>query len=242
MNNTNKILTIAALVSSALFVNGCVVNPGAAPRGNNPYQSAQNGYNTGYNNPNNGGNGGGYNGYNNNGGYNNQNNNGGGVGAAGLQDLLGAKGGSGESQLENRGYSYVKGEKGGGSSYTAWRRGNECVWVRAQNGRYVSIADASPADCAGGGPSGVRAAAPSGGGGLPFFNATCPGGIDIHADEGGSVYFNGQAGNLRKINPNYFKADGAGITLSIAVNPNGPPTLSYTGKHGANGVCQLTGN
>lgn len=236
MKNNQQYLAIAALIVSAVVVNGCVVNPGNAPRGNNPYQNAQNGYNT----ANNAVNGGGYNGSGNNGGYGN-----GGAGAAGLQDLIGAKGGSGESELQGRGYSYVKGDQGGGSSYTAWRRGSECVWVRAQNGRYVSIADASPADCEGGGQSGGGYAAAGnsgGGGGVPFFNATCPGGVQIHADQGGSVYFNGQAGNLRKINPNYFEADGAGITLSIAANPNGPPSLTYTGKHGANGVCQLTGN
>lgn len=228
MKNANKYLAVSAILSSALIFNGCIVNPGNQPRGNNPYQTAQNGYNDYNNNAN-------QTGY---GSYRNSNNNGG-AGAAGLQDLVGAKGGSGEADLQSRGYSFVRGDKGGNSSYTAWRRGNECVWVRTQNGRYSAIENASPADCEGGGQSGGSAAA-AGGGGVPFFNATCPGGIGIHADEGGSVYFNGNQGRLRKINPNYFEADGAGITLSIAVNPNGPPTVSYTGKHGANGVCQVT--
>ena len=37
-------------------------------------------------------------------------------GAKDLQDLVGARGSSGEQELEQRGYKYAKGEKGGGSS------------------------------------------------------------------------------------------------------------------------------
>ncbi len=75
-------------------------------------------------------------------------------------------------------------------------------------------------------------------GGIPFFNATCPGNIEIHSDQGGPVYFNGQQGNIKKVNNNYYEASGAGITLSIATNPDGSMNLSYTGRHGANGICQ----
>lgn len=73
--------------------------------------------------------------------------------------------------------------------------------------------------------------------GIPFFNAKCPGNIEVHADEGGPVYFNGKKAKLKKVNDNYFEAKGAGITLSISLNPDGSPSLTYTGKHGANGVC-----
>jgi hypothetical protein len=27
------------------------------------------------------------------------------------------------------------------------------------------------------------------------------------------------------------------VTLSISVNPDGTATVTYTGKHGANGIC-----
>jgi hypothetical protein len=53
--------------------------------------------------------------------------------------------------------------------------------------------------------------------GIPFFNATCPGGIDVHADEGGYVYFNGKQATLKKVNEAYYEATGADITLSIAI-------------------------
>jgi len=75
---------------------------------------------------------------------------------------------------------------------------------------------------------------------LPLFNATCPGGIEVHADEGGPVFFNGKETQFKKLNDNYFEATGSNITLSIAINPDGSPNLTYTGKHGANGVCTIS--
>ena len=76
--------------------------------------------------------------------------------------------------------------------------------------------------------------------GIPLFNATCPGNIEVHADQGGPVYLNGKEAKLKKFNDNYYEAKGAGITLSISINPDGSPNLSYTGKHGVNGICQLS--
>jgi hypothetical protein len=75
--------------------------------------------------------------------------------------------------------------------------------------------------------------------GLPSFNANCPGGIELHADEGGPVYFNGNAGSLKKVNDTYFEATGAGITAEIMISPDGSTSVTYTGKGGANGVCTL---
>ena len=88
-----------------------------------------------------------------------------GAGAAGLQDLVGARASSGESQLENRGYRNTLGFKDGHSSYTNWRKGSHCVSVRTTNGHYESIVDVGADDCedrskqggshAGGGGSGA---------------------------------------------------------------------------------------
>jgi len=76
--------------------------------------------------------------------------------------------------------------------------------------------------------------------GIPSFSATCPGNIKVHADQGGPVFLNGKKAKLKKSNENYYEAKGAGITVSISINPDGSPDLSYTGKHGANGICQLS--
>jgi hypothetical protein len=75
---------------------------------------------------------------------------------------------------------------------------------------------------------------------IPMFNATCPGKIEVHADEGGPIYINGKEGKLKKFNDNYFEAKGAGVTISLSINPDGSAGVSYTGKNRANGVCEVT--
>lgn len=77
--------------------------------------------------------------------------------------------------------------------------------------------------------------------GIPLLNGTCPGNLSVHADEGGPVYVNGKETKLKRFNDNYYEAKDAasGVTLSISINPDGSPSLSYTGKNRANGVCQL---
>lgn len=75
--------------------------------------------------------------------------------------------------------------------------------------------------------------------GIPSLNASCPGDISVHASEGGPVYLNGKEAKLKKFNDNYFEATGSGVTVSISVNPDGSPSVTYTGKGGANGVCQV---
>ena len=74
---------------------------------------------------------------------------------------------------------------------------------------------------------------------IPFFNATCPGKIEVHADQGGPVYINGKQGKLKVVNDSYYEAKGAGVTISVAVNPDGTVTVSYTGRKGANGICEV---
>lgn len=81
--------------------------------------------------------------------------------------------------------------------------------------------------------------------GIPLINATCPGNLEVHADQGGPIqggpiYINGKETRLKKFNDNYFEAKGEGVTLSLSINPDGTPSLSYTGKHGANGICSET--
>ena len=76
--------------------------------------------------------------------------------------------------------------------------------------------------------------------GIPLVNATCPGNVEVHADEGGPLYINGKEAKLKKFSDTYFEAKGSDVTISLMVNPDGSPSVSYTGKGGANGVCELT--
>jgi hypothetical protein len=74
---------------------------------------------------------------------------------------------------------------------------------------------------------------------IPFMNATCPGEIEVHADEGGPVFINGKEAKLKISNANYYEAHGSHVTISVSINPDGSPEVSYTGKGGANGICQV---
>ncbi|MDW5318538.1 hypothetical protein R6X40_31335 [Rhizobium sp. PL01] len=74
---------------------------------------------------------------------------------------------------------------------------------------------------------------------MPFFNASCPGKVDVHADTGGPIYIGGKQAKLKRFNENYYEARLGNITVSVTVSPDGSPDISYTGKGGANGVCQV---
>lgn len=77
-----------------------------------------------------------------------------------LQDLVGARGSSGEQVLEKRGYTFIRTEKSGNDSYTYWReaRTGQCITVRTAEGRYQSLVKAPDFDCKGGS---AHAAAPA---------------------------------------------------------------------------------
>lgn len=74
---------------------------------------------------------------------------------------------------------------------------------------------------------------------IPMMNHTCPGNLEVHADQGGPVYINGKQTQLKRFSDNYYEARGAGVTLSISINPDGTPTMSYTGPKRAHGICQV---
>lgn len=74
---------------------------------------------------------------------------------------------------------------------------------------------------------------------IPLFNAVCGGGIEVHADEGGPVFIDGQQTSLKKFNDNYYEASRGGLTISISIRPDGSLSLSFSGPHRANGICTL---
>lgn len=73
--------------------------------------------------------------------------------------------------------------------------------------------------------------------GIPLLNYTCPGKIEVHADKGGPVYINGKEAKLKVFNKNAYEATGSGVTISITINPDGMPDVSYTGPGRSNGIC-----
>ena len=88
-------------------------------------------------------------------------------------------------------------------------------------------------------PAPGSAAAASSTAKIPFFNAECPGGISVHADEGGPVYLNGEEAAFTSFSPTYFEAKLAETTVSVTTMPDGTLDVSYTGAEKANGVCRL---
>ena len=72
---------------------------------------------------------------------------------------------------------------------------------------------------------------------IPQLNYTCPGKIEVHADQGGPVYINGKEAKLKLFNKNAYEAKGSGVTISIIISPDGTPNVSYTGPGRNNGIC-----
>lgn len=66
-----------------------------------------------------------------------------------LQDLVDARGSSGEAELQNRGYEFIRTEKSEDSAYSYWTENEtgKCVTVRTENGRYQSLVYAPSSDC-----------------------------------------------------------------------------------------------
>lgn len=74
---------------------------------------------------------------------------------------------------------------------------------------------------------------------IPQLNFECPTHIAVHADKGGPVFINGKEAKLKKFNDNAYEARGSGVAITLTRNPDESWDVSYTGKGGANGVCQL---
>lgn len=73
---------------------------------------------------------------------------------------------------------------------------------------------------------------------VPFFNATCGGGIEVHADEGGPVFIDGKEADLKKVG-DAWQARLGSDSIDFFTNPDGTITASWTGKNGANGICTI---
>jgi len=81
--------------------------------------------------------------------------------ASQMSDLVGARAGQAEGQVESRGFTYVDGHNGSNYVHTYWwhARDKNCIEIKTADGRYQSIADAPNSDCnQHGGGSGAGAA------------------------------------------------------------------------------------
>ncbi|PJI50588.1 MAG: hypothetical protein CTR55_04435 [Pseudomonas sp.] len=72
---------------------------------------------------------------------------------------------------------------------------------------------------------------------IPMLNYDCPNDIQIHTDEGGPVYINGQEAKVTQSTDSTVVAKGEGVTIQISTNDDGTVSVSYTGPDGDSGVC-----
>lgn len=73
---------------------------------------------------------------------------GGGGGRVDVSDLIGARGSSGEAELQRRGFRLVDSAKGN-HSYTHWyrSRSRQCIMVVTMDGRYADIVSSKSSEC-----------------------------------------------------------------------------------------------
>ncbi|MGY4397228.1 hypothetical protein ACVWZA_002422 [Sphingomonas sp. UYAg733] len=69
--------------------------------------------------------------------------------STGLEDMVGARAGQAEGELQRRGYQNIRGEQGDDRSYTYWWNAErrQCVSIATMNGRYDSITPTTAPDC-----------------------------------------------------------------------------------------------
>lgn len=67
----------------------------------------------------------------------------------GLEDMVGARAGQAEGELQRRGYVNTGGSKGDDRSYTNWWNADrgQCVTIATMDGRYVSVTPTTAPDC-----------------------------------------------------------------------------------------------
>ena len=72
---------------------------------------------------------------------------------------------------------------------------------------------------------------------VPPFSATCPGRVDVQADNGGRIFINGQPARLKAFNNRAYEARLGPVVVSVAVGPGGRLDVSTRGP--GNRICQV---
>lgn len=74
--------------------------------------------------------------------------------------------------------------------------------------------------------------------GMSGFNAKCPLGIEVHGDDGGYVYINGEQASVKRLNDDAYDAVRGDTTISVSRNPDSTLSVMYTkGREG--GICRV---
>jgi hypothetical protein len=73
---------------------------------------------------------------------------------------------------------------------------------------------------------------------VPPFSASCPGRIDVQADNGGRIFINGQPARVRAFDDRSYEARLGRIAVSVVVGPGGRLDVSSR-MRGPDAVCRV---
>ena len=73
---------------------------------------------------------------------------------------------------------------------------------------------------------------------IPMFNATCGESVDVHADEGGPIYIDGDPVTTKQIGDSSYEATHNGTTVSVEVFPDSSLEIRYSAPEGNHGLCR----
>lgn len=73
----------------------------------------------------------------------------------------------------------------------------------------------------------------------PKFTASCPTGITVKSNGSGKVKINGTKATVKTFSNKAWEATANGVSIDFGYDGS-ELTASYTGKGGANGICQVT--
>lgn len=73
---------------------------------------------------------------------------------------------------------------------------------------------------------------------IPMFNATCGESVDVHADEGGPIYIDGDPVTTKPIGESTYEATHNGTTVSVEVFPDSSLEIRYSDPEGNHGLCR----
>lgn len=74
---------------------------------------------------------------------------------------------------------------------------------------------------------------------IPMFNATCGDSTDVHADEGGPLYIDGQVAVTKAVGESAYEATLKGTTVSVVVFPDNSLEVRFADPDGEAGLCRL---
>lgn len=75
---------------------------------------------------------------------------------------------------------------------------------------------------------------------IPLFNAVCGESVEVHADERGPIYIDGEAVTPKAVGEDTFEVTRKGTTVSVTVFDDSSLEVRYSDPEGKSGPCRLS--